>query len=42
MGTILVLEYISKKASSISVTDVVGTHWNCLNEAIPMCTYNIC
>ena len=21
---------------------VVGTHWNCLIEAIPMCTYNIC
>ena len=20
---------------------VVGTHWNCLIEAIPMCTYNI-
>ena len=21
---------------------VVGTHWNCLYEAIPMCTYRIC
>ena len=21
---------------------VVGTHWNCLIEAIPMCTFNIC
>ena len=21
---------------------VVGTHWNCLMEAIPKCTYNIC
>ena len=21
---------------------LVGTHWNCLIEAIPMCTYNIC
>ena len=25
-----------------TVTYVVGTHWNCLIEAIPMCTYNIC
>ena len=24
-----------------SVMYVVGTHWNCLIEAIPMCTYNI-
>ena len=21
---------------------IVGTHWNCLMEAIPMCIYNIC
>ena len=21
---------------------VVGAHWNCLYEAIPMCTNNIC
>ena len=25
-----------------SVTYVLGKHWNCLIEAIPMCTYNIC
>ena len=26
----------------IGKTYVVGTHWNCLYEAIPMCTSNIC
>ena len=26
----------------IEKTYVVGTHWNYLYEAIPMCTYNIC
>ena len=36
------LVYISKYVSLISVANVDGTHWNCLNEAIPMCTYNIC
>ena len=30
------------KNSIIGKTYVVGTHWNCLYEAIPMCTYNIC
>ena len=25
----------------IEKTNVVGTHWNCLNETIPICTYNI-
>ena len=35
------LVYISKNVSLISVTYVVGTHWNFLIEAIPMCTYNI-
>ena len=30
------------KNSFIEKTYVVGTHWNCLIEAIPMCTYNIC
>ena len=31
------------KSSFIEKTYVVGrpTHWNCLIEAIPMCTYNI-
>ena len=28
--------------SLFSVAYVVGTHWNCLYEAIPMCTYNMC
>ena len=36
------LVYISKYVSLISVTYVVGAHWNCLIEAIPICTYNIC
>ena len=36
------LVYISKYGSLISVTYVVGTHLNCLTEAIPMFTYNIC
>ena len=29
------------KSSSFSVTYVVGTHWNCLYETIPMCTDSI-
>ena len=29
------------KNSFIEKTYVVVTHWNCLIEAIPMCTYNI-
>ena len=36
------LVYILKYVSLISVTYVVGTHCNCLLEAIPMCTYIIC
>ena len=24
------------------ITYVVSTHWNCIKEAIPMCTYNTC
>ena len=28
--------------SLFSVTHVVGTHWNCLYEAIPTCTYSVC
>ena len=27
-----------EKHSFIELTNVVGAHWNCLNEAIPMCT----
>ena len=30
------------KNSFIEKTYVVGTHWNCLVEAIPMWIYNIC
>ena len=30
------------KTLFIEKTYVVGTHGNCLIEAIPMCTYNIC
>ena len=33
---------IPKFPSLLSVTYVVGTYWNCLYEAIPMSTYNIC
>ena len=29
------------KHSFIELTFVAGAHWNCLNEAIPMCTNNI-
>ena len=29
------------KSSFIEKTYVVGTHWNCLYEGIPMCTNNI-
>ena len=25
-----------------SITYVIGNHWNCFIEAIPMYTYNIC
>ena len=28
--------------SFFSVAYGVGTHWNCLYEAIPMCPYGIC
>ena len=42
MDMILGLSVNFKIVSSFSVTYVVGTHWNFLREAIPMCTYNIC
>ena len=35
-------EKLMVKNSFIERTYVVGIHWNCLIEAIPMCTYNIC
>ena len=31
-----------EKHSFLELTYVVGAQWNCLNEAIPMCTNNIC
>ena len=31
-----------EKHSFTELTYVVGAHWNWLNEAIPMCTNNIC
>ena len=31
-----------EKQSFIELTYVEGANWNCLNEAIPMCTNNIC
>ena len=42
MDIILSLSVNLKLVSLFSVKYVVGTHWNCLIEAIPMCTYNIC
>ena len=41
MDMILGLSVNLNIVSLFSVTYVVGTHWNCLIEAIPMCTYNI-
>ena len=41
-GWEFVLKKLVVKNSFIEKTYVVGTHWNCLKEAIPMCTYNIC
>ena len=42
MGMILGLSVNLNIFALFSVTYVVGIHWNCLIEAIPMCTYNIC
>ena len=42
MDMILGLNVNLNLVSLFSVTYVVGTHWNSLYEAIPMCTYNIC
>ena len=40
-----VFENVFKKAYGekfiIENTYVAGEHWNCLIEAIPMCTYNM-
>ena len=45
--TKIVEKFVKKKVdgekySFIELTYVVGAHWNCLNEAIPMCTNNLC
>ena len=41
-GTMKVVENLSRKAYGdtliIGKTYIVDTHWNCLYEAIPMCT----
>ena len=42
MDMVLGLSVDLKVVSLFPVTYVVGTHWNCLIEAIPMCIYNIC
>ena len=34
--------FYGEKRSFIDRTYVEGAHWNCLYEAIPMCTNNIC
>ena len=36
------MSYTREKHSFIELTYVVGVHWNCLYEAIPMCTNIIC
>ena len=41
-GWEFVLKKLMMKNSFIEKTYVAGTYWNCLYEAIPMCTYNIC
>ena len=43
MDIILGINVYPKKVCFLfSVTYVVGIHWNCLLEAIPMCPYSIC
>ena len=42
MDMILGLSVNLNTVSLFSVTYVVGSHLNCLIEAIPMYTYNIC
>ena len=41
MDMILGLSVNLNIVSLFSGTYVVGTHWNCLIEAIPMCTKNM-
>ena len=42
MNMVLGLNVNLKLVFLFSVTYIVGTHWNCLIEAIPMYIYNIC
>ena len=35
-------ELQNRSNSLYSITYVIGNHWNCIKEAIPMYTYNIC
>ena len=42
MDMVLGLSVNLKQVSLFSVAYVVGTHWNCLIEAISMCIYIIC
>ena len=42
MDMVLGLSVNLKLVPLFSVAYDVGTHWNCLIEAIPMSTYNIC
>ena len=42
MYMVLGLSVNLKLVSLFSVTYAVGTHWNCVIEAIPMCIYNTC
>ena len=42
MYMVLGLSVNLKLVSLFSVTYVVGTHWNCVIGAIPMCIYNKC
>ena len=37
----MILKKHAEKHSFIEWTYVVGAHWNCLYEALPMCTNNI-
>ena len=41
MDMILGLSVNFNIVSLFSVTYVVGTHWNCIIMAIPLCTYKI-
>ena len=42
MDMVLILSVNLKLDFLFLVTCVVGTHWNCLTEAIPLCTHKMC